>query len=305
MYKLFYDLGDGNNQVLYELKTTPHLWLLATNEKRVFDKMQFIDNLMTIASEINDSIFIDEITNMIMYLNDYDFKQVQISGPSCKPNIDELKAAVNDYEFENIFGTQINKIEYNGAETADEYFKEYRSNYRAQYRSVTQILVAINVGVFIVNILFGRSPFQFILLGGLVNPITWLTFILAGFTHLSFFHIFFNMTFLMSLGPSLENLLGKGRFLSLYFFSMIVSALFVFIFTNSPTAGASGALYGLFAFFICLTLKHETNQQQVQNVLSTFGINILFTLLTPGISVVGHLGGIVAGAIAFLIFNRQ
>ncbi len=306
MYKLYTDLNDGSNHVFYQNTTTPHLWLLATNGARTIDRDSFFDNLIEIASRIGDDLFTDEVANMISSMQLIDFKMLAISGPSCEYTKEELIALVESFDYEKIIGNVVNRIEYYATAESEEYFKQHRKSYRAQYRSITKILVYINVAVFIFNLVFGTAMIQYIWPGmSLLNPMAYLMILLGGFTHLSFFHIFFNMSFLLSVGEPLERLLGKGRFLALYFFSLVVSGVIVILFSHAPTAGASGALYGLFTFFICLTLKHETNQQQIRNVLSTFGINILFTLLAPGISLAGHLGGAVAGVIAFLIYNRK
>ncbi len=305
MYKLYADQKDGSNIVYYQNGVTPHLWLIATEGKRTISKSHFCDNLLDIASEINDDLFTNEVANLIAVLKSDNLSELQIGGMSANHSIEELRSLVDSFDYEKIFGDHVNKIEYYETAESKEYFKEYQKTHKAQYRNITNILVAINVIVFIVNMILGYIPLQFIWGGSLASVWTWLSILFAGFTQLSFLHIFFNMSFLMSLGPILERILGKSRFLTLYFVSLFVSGIFVVLFSNSPTAGASGALYGLFAFFICMTLKHETNQQQIRNVLSTFGINILFTLLAPGISIAGHLGGAVAGVIMFLIYSRK
>lgn len=305
MYKLYADLNDGSNHVFYQNNTTPHLWLLATKGARKMKSSEFYDNLINIASTIGDDLFTDEVANLISTIQLVSPEFIEISGPSCDYNQAALVDYVQNFDYEKVFGTASGRTEYYATAESEEYFKEHRKNYRAQYRSLTNILVIINVVVFIVNFLVGYSPLQFILGGSLLSIGTWISILFAGFTHLSFFHIFFNMSFLMSVGPVMERVLGKSRFLILYFVSLFISGAFVVLLSNAPTAGASGALYGLFAFFICLTLKHETNQQQIRNVLSTFGINLLFTLFAPGVSIAGHLGGIVAGVVMFLIFSNK
>lgn len=305
MYKLYADQKDGSNIVYYQNGVTPHLWLIAAEGKRSISKSQFCDNLLDIASDINDDLFTNEVANLIAILKMDTLSELQISGVSATQSSEELKNLVDSFDYEKIFGDHVNKVEYYETAESKEYFKEYQKTYKAQYRNMTNILVMINVIVFIFNLIFSYIPLQFIWGGSLLSIWTWISILFAGFTQLSLLHIFFNMSFLMSLGQILERVLGKTKYLTVYFVSLFVSGIFVVLFSNSPTAGASGALYGLFAFFICLTLKHETNQQQIRNVLSTFGINILFTLLAPGISVAGHLGGAVAGVIMFLIYNRK
>lgn len=305
MYKLFMNLNDGSNHVFYQNLNIPHLWLLASKGQRKIAASDFYNNLIELASTINDDLFTDEVASLISNIQLKNPQVLEISGPNCNFNHEVLAEEVGAFEYDKIFGEAVDRIEFYATSESEEYFKEHRKSYRAQYRNVTNILVIINVVVFVINYVIGYLPIQYIAGGSLFDITTWITILFAGFTHLSILHIFFNMSFLMSIGPALEYLLGRNRFLILYFFSLFLSGIGVVLFANYPTAGASGALYGLFAFFVCLTLKHETNKQQVRNVLTTFGINIAFTLFMPGISIIGHLGGIVAGVIAFAIFNKK
>lgn len=305
MYKLYMNLNDGSNHVFYQNSEIPHLWLLASSGARTVAASDFYDNLIEIASKLDDELFTNEVVALVAELQMKKPSVIEISGPNGDFNKEALVALVQNYDYEKIFGTKVDRLEYYATGDSKQYFKEYQKDYRAQYRSITNIIVGINVVVFILNYVFGYLPMQYIFGGSLLSIWTWITIVLAGFTHLSFFHIFFNMSFLMSLGPVLEKRLGKVRFVSLYVFSLLVSGVFVVLLASNPTAGASGALYGLFAYFVCVTLRYGTDKQEIRNVLTTFGINIAFTLLMPGISIMGHLGGIVAGIIGFLIYDRK
>lgn len=310
MYNLIIEKANNDKVLLYSIEAYPHLWVLALKGKNIGTVDTFIDGLIEIAGNSNETIFADEVANLVAILDEYRGYKVIVGGNQFVPSQDELNQLVEAFDFDNIFG-QYKNIEVADrkpvdTQTRDEYFKQYQSKYKSQYRSVTNILVGINVVIFIFNFVVGYLPFQYIVGGSTLLSIwTYISILGAGFTHLSFFHIFFNMSFLMSLGPSLEKLLGSKKFLSLYFISMFVSGIVVVLFTNGFTAGASGALYGLFTYFICLVVKHGTNRAQLNNVLITFGLNILFTLSMPGISIAGHVGGIIAGLIFFAINDSK
>lgn len=303
MYKLFIDLNDGSNHIFYTNSVTPHLWLLATDGQYSYDKERFCDNLIEIASQFNDELFITEVATLISHLKSKSGSTIQISGPSANYQLADLKQMVDAFDYEKIFGTQVDKVEYYVTAESQDYFKDKRKAYRAQYRSISSILITINVIVFVINMVFGYTPYQFIFGAIPFSVYSFISILLAGFTHFSIFHIFFNMSFLQSMGPTLETILGKWKFVILYFVSLFVSGIFVIFFTSglTATAGASGALYGLFAYFICYIMKYGTNNAHKRSVLSSFGINILITLLYPGISVAGHIGGAIAGVIFFAI----
>lgn len=81
----------------------------------------------------------------------------------------------------------------------------------------------------------------------LSQPWTVITYM---FAHANITHILFNMLALYFFGPAVEERLGGGRFLGLYFLSGITGALLSTVFAfNSPIIGASGAVMGvMFAF---------------------------------------------------------
>ena len=116
------------------------------------------------------------------------------------------------------------------------------------------------------------------------------------FTHEMAIHIGFNMLALYFLGPMLENVLGRTRFLALYLVSGIAGSAAVMLFSvpYSQTLGASGAIFGLMGALAVIALKVRG---QVQQVLFWIGLNLVFTFTVSGISWQGHIGGLVGGAL--------
>jgi membrane associated rhomboid family serine protease len=121
----------------------------------------------------------------------------------------------------------------------------------------------------------------------------------AAFLHIGPLHLAVNMLALFVVGPSLERLFGTWRYLALYLVAALGGSVAVYLF-DSPAgavAGASGAIFGLFAATLI--------------VLRNLGLDARFMLLAiavnfavsfaPGISLLGHLGGFVAGGLAALI----
>ena len=89
------------------------------------------------------------------------------------------------------------------------------------------------------------------------------------------------------------------RFVALYLLAGLGGSVASYLFAapTALTAGASGAVFGLFsALFIALKrLKRDTS-----SVIPIIVVNLLFTFAVPGISISGHLGGLVTGALAGL-----
>lgn len=124
--------------------------------------------------------------------------------------------------------------------------------------------------------------------------------ITAMFLHYGLIHLLMNMWALWVLGRSLEATLGPVRFLALYLVAGLGGNVAAYVFTapNSQTAGASTAVFGLFAalFIIMRRLGRDTS-----SVIPILVINLVFTFAVPGISIAGHLGGLVFGAIVALV----
>ncbi len=305
MYKLISKVEEGTVHVLYENYELPHLWMIATNENEEISSNEFCDNLINYAATVDDELFTTEITNFISYIKLNKFSNLQVEGFSFNVDQNQLLTDIENIEYEKVFGQLIDRVEYRLTDEAKQYFNDKRRQYKAQYLSVTKIIVYINIIVYIFNFIFGMQEIQFISpLMSLAKPLTYVSILLAGFTHLSLFHIFFNMSFLMSIGPSIENSIGTKKYIILYFLSLLISGIVVVLFGSGLTAGASGALYGLFAYFICLTIKYQISREQVNNALFMLAINLVFTFNSPLISSAGHVGGLIAGFVIYLIFNK-
>ncbi|MCW5953138.1 MAG: rhomboid family intramembrane serine protease [Propionibacteriaceae bacterium] len=119
----------------------------------------------------------------------------------------------------------------------------------------------------------------------------------SAFSHLDVMHLGFNMLALWFLGPQLERVVGRARFLALYFVSALTGSAAVLWLSDpsSNTLGASGAVFGLLGALLVLVLKVKGN---AQSILMWLGLNIAYTFFGPGsISWQGHLGGLVGGAV--------
>ncbi|BBX31045.1 rhomboid family protein [Mycolicibacterium mageritense DSM 44476 = CIP 104973] len=120
------------------------------------------------------------------------------------------------------------------------------------------------------------------------------------FLHYGAAHLLFNMWALYVVGPPLEGWLGRLRFGVLYALSGLGGSVLVYLLSapNTPTAGASGAIFGLFGAVFVVARRLNLDVKWVAVVI---GINLVFTFVGPAlgtgaISWQGHLGGLVTGA---------
>jgi membrane associated rhomboid family serine protease len=118
----------------------------------------------------------------------------------------------------------------------------------------------------------------------------------AMFLHYGILHLLLNMWALWVLGRTLEADLGPARFAVLYLLAGLGGNVAVYLFSaaNLPSAGASTAVFGLFAavFVIFRRLGRDTSA-----VVPIIVINLIFTFTARNISIAGHLGGLVTGGL--------
>ena len=120
--------------------------------------------------------------------------------------------------------------------------------------------------------------------------------ITSGFLHDGFIHIGFNMYALWILGPQLERVLDRSRFVALYVASLLGGAAGVMLLDpESFTVGASGAVFGLFGA-VALIQRAAGVSIWSSGIGQILALNLLLTFAIPRVSVGGHVGGLIAGA---------
>lgn len=127
----------------------------------------------------------------------------------------------------------------------------------------------------------------------------WWRLLSAAFLHIGPLHLIVNMLALVIVGPALERLFGAWRFLSVYLIGALGGSVAVYLF-DSPVgavAGASGAIFGLFAATL-IVLRNLGLDARFMIVAVVVNFAASFA---PGISLLGHLGGFLAGGLAGLV----
>lgn len=129
--------------------------------------------------------------------------------------------------------------------------------------------------------------------------------ITGGFLHSGLIHLAFNMYLLWMLGNMLEPALGQVRFGLLYLTALLAgSAGALLLEPNAVTVGASGAVFGLMAAAY-LELHARGFDPMASGIGPLILMNLVITFI-PGfnISIGGHIGGLIGGALAILVLQR-
>jgi membrane associated rhomboid family serine protease len=184
---------------------------------------------------------------------------------------------------------------------------------------VTKVLVAINVAVYLAMLGQGASLSDaggdVFVKGALVVEATangapvglaegeWWRLLTAAFLHANLIHLGMNMLGLWWFGAPVEAALGRMRFLLVYLVSGLAGSAGALLATpNAITVGASGALFGILG--AALVLERGGTYVFGGGAMGVIILNLAFTFLVPGISIGGHIGGLLGGALCALALSR-
>ena len=143
--------------------------------------------------------------------------------------------------------------------------------------------------------------------GPLVASGEWYRLITANFLHGGLMHIFFNSYALFYFGIVVEKIYSSQKFIFIYLISGVVGNILTQIFyTNVPSVGASGAIFGLvglmFSAGISGNMRGRLRGFSGTALLPMILINLFLGFTVPGINNIAHIGGLGTGfLLGFLI----
>ncbi|HEU0191826.1 MAG TPA: rhomboid family intramembrane serine protease [Mycobacterium sp.] len=168
---------------------------------------------------------------------------------------------------------------------------------------VSYALIALNVLAFVAERLPVGLGRDLMLWSPAVADGQFYRLVTSAFLHYGPLHLLVNMWALYVIGPPLEVALGRWRFATLYGLSALGGSVTVYLLAplNTTTAGASGAIFGLFgaAFVLARRMRLDTGWVGVVIVA-----NLIFTFSIPHISWQGHIGGLVTGVVVALAYRH-
>lgn len=175
------------------------------------------------------------------------------------------------------------------------------ANHRQPF--VVWTLVLANVAVFVVTVVQAQSLANLapstLYQNWVLTPVyarngQWWQLVTAGFVHVNPIHILMNMVALYIIGRDLERVLGPLRFAAVYLLGVLGGDIAVFVFgqLGSPVAGASTGVFALMGGLLVVVYRLKLNPGQVIGMIV---LNLVISAVIPGISLLGHVGGLVTG----------
>lgn len=128
----------------------------------------------------------------------------------------------------------------------------------------------------------------------------WYRIVTSGFLHYGLVHLGLNMVALYFLGVIVERVTGRWQFGLIYAVSLLAGSFGALLVSpDALTAGASGAIFGLFGAVFAAARSRGMAMRQT-GLVGWLVADLAFTFLVPGISVGGHVGGLIGGFLAGL-----
>ncbi len=174
---------------------------------------------------------------------------------------------------------------------------------------VTYLLLAVNVALFLLLEWAGGSTNVETLIeyGAKFNPAImegeWWRLVTSMFLHIGLIHLMMNMLALYYIGTAVERIYGSWRYIIIYLLAGVFGSVASFMLNPQVSAGASGAIFGLFGALLYFGVWNRRLFFQTMgwNLLFIIGLNIAFGLFVPQIDNGAHMGGLIGGFIAAAI----
>jgi membrane associated rhomboid family serine protease len=168
---------------------------------------------------------------------------------------------------------------------------------------VTWAIMAVNVVVFLAEVAKPSLYYDFSMLSTSVAGGAWYRFITSAFIApgpsfggLGLLDLALNMWCLYIIGPQLERLFGPVRYLAIYLLSAAGGSVLYYYLApvNQSAAGASGAIFGLFAAWFVASKRLRTDSR---GIVVLIVVNLVFSFVWAVIAWQDHVGGLITGAL--------
>ena len=186
--------------------------------------------------------------------------------------------------------------------------KLYEKTFGKKTIIITYLLIAINLVIFF----FSQSNKELLLRFGMnktfvVDYHEYYRLITAAFFHVNLLHLVCNMYSLYVIGSQIETLLGKFKFLIIYFISAISASLLSGLLTNGLSVGASGAIFGLLGSLVYFGYHYTLylGNSLIYNVIPIIIINLVIGFSINNIDNFAHIGGLLGGVFSSMMVGIE
>ncbi len=276
---------------------TPRNWKKYEDEITI----QTEDNRLTVTSKMIHNELADLMGRNKKHITEFLAAFEMVKAKATDLNTGEWAEKINLLKEDTV---KVAEQEIKHAEEIDKVMNFSKSNLYLTYG-----IIGLNLLVFILMVAGGADFMQptgidIIRWGANYGPLTlsgdWWRLISCVFVHIGIIHLLFNMYALYMAGVYLEPLLGKARYMVAYLCTGVFASLASLWWHNNPTAsaGASGAIFGMYGVFLALLSTNLIPKQIRNGLLQSIGVFIVYNLIygmKSGVDNAAHVGGLLSG----------
>lgn len=263
---------------------------LSINALNIFINLGENVDVEELGAENIDAIYIDKIDD----LKKYDFVINEFPSITKKTSFKE-----KGMELFSKLTSEISKKSESESMKAEEVFSKKKP-------IITYAIISLNILIFVLMYVLGdgsKSVQTLINFGANYGPLVkmgdYYRLITSAFLHIGVLHLAFNCYALYVIGPQVENFFGKSKYIIIYLISAISGSLLSILFSNSVSAGASGAIFGLLGSIVYFGYHYRIYLDNVlkSQIVPLIVLNLLLGFVVSGIDSAAHIGGLIGGVL--------
>lgn len=257
-------------------------------------------NVLSIFVNLGDNVKFDEPVPNLFWVRASDEKELEKSSIIKKKFPDLSKKLIYNEKGVELFMKITKDINKHNQEDS----KKVEKVFKPKFPTVTYAILAINIIVFIIPLLYGQSEAmvaQFCVHGPSIRYGQYYRLFTGIFLHGSIFHLIFNSYALYVIGSQIESFLGKFKFLIIYLAGGLMGSLFSITFNgNTASIGASGAIFGLMGALVYFGYHYRVYLGNVikSQIIPLIVFNLVLGFVMSGVDNSAHIGGLIGGTLA-------
>lgn len=257
-------------------------------------------NVLSIFVNLGDNVKFDEPVPNLFWVRASDEKELEKSSIIKKKFPDLPKKLIYNEKGVELFMKITKDINKHNQEDS----KKVEKVFKPKFPTVTYAILAINIIVFIIPLLYGQSEAmvaQFCVHGPSIRYGHYYRLFTGIFLHGSIFHLIFNSYALYVIGSQIESFLGKFKFLIIYLAGGLMGSLFSITFNgNAASIGASGAIFGLMGALVYFGYHYRVYLGNVikSQIIPLIVFNLVLGFVMSGVDNSAHIGGLIGGTLA-------
>ena len=299
----------NGDQYKYDVLKTKHIL------KQIKRKMlSFSTNILSILTEVGDNfsssiIKDDKNYHTIVLDSENSIRENELLNKYFSDLKNSLEYREDGFDLINKITFDISKKNIEESEKRNKMFKEKKP-------TVTYLIILINLIVFGLMYVFGNGSENIdtlIKFGANYAPLTksgeYYRLITSAFLHIGVIHLLCNLYALYVIGPQIEQFFGRVKYILIYLFSAIMGSLFTLVLSgdNTVSAGASGAIFGLFGaiLYFGYTYRGYIGNAIISQIVPVILLNLFIGLTSTNIGNAAHIGGLVGGYVMSLALGAD